>query len=219
MGHAISNLAASDHVAHHFDTAEQQFESSKLGLWLFLVTEVLLFGGLFVAYIMFRALYPEMYIEAHHHLNKVMGAVNTVVLICSSLSMAMAVYFVQNNENKKAIRLLVFTLLCGAAFMVVKYFEYQAKFEHHLFPADPNFSMTDMSHGNPKIFFSLYFLMTGLHGIHVLVGMSLIAWMVVRIRRQEFSSAYYTPVELTGLYWHLVDLIWIYLFPLLYLIA
>lgn len=219
MERTISNLTATSHVAHHFDTAEQQFESSKLGLWLFLATEVLLFGGLFVAYILFRALYPQMFAEAHHHLNKVMGAVNTVVLICSSLSMAMAVHYVQNNESKKGIKLLVFTFLCGLAFMVVKYFEYKAKFEHHLFPADANFSMTDLTHGNPKIFFSLYFLMTGLHGFHVLAGMSLIAWMIIRVRRSEFSSEYYTPVELTGLYWHLVDLIWIYLFPLLYLIA
>lgn len=212
-------MAATHHVAHHFDTAEQQFESSKLGLWLFLATEVLLFGGLFVAYILFRALYPDMFAEAHHHLDKVMGAVNTVVLICSSLSMAMAVHYVQNNNRKVAIRLLAFTVFCGAAFMVVKFFEYKAKFEHHLFPADANFSMTNLTHGNPKIFFSLYFLMTGLHGVHVLVGVSLIAWMIIRVRRSEFSSEYYTPVELTGLYWHLVDLIWIYLFPLLYLIA
>lgn len=214
----MSTEHAESFVQHHFDTAEQQFESSKLGLWLFLVTEVLLFGGLFVAYILFRALYPDMFAEAHHHLDKVMGAVNTVVLICSSLSMAMAVHYVQNNNRKVAIRLLTFTVLCGAAFMVVKFFEYKAKFDHHLFP-NSSFDFAAFKHSNANLFYSLYFLMTGLHGVHVLVGMSLITWMIVRTRRNEFSSEYYTPVELTGLYWHLVDLIWIYLFPLLYLIA
>jgi cytochrome c oxidase subunit 3 len=212
----MSHSAA--HVAHHFDTAEQQFASSKLGLWLFLVTEVLLFGGLFVAYIMFRAMYPEMFAEAHHHLNKIMGGVNTIVLICSSLSMAMAVHFVQNNDRAKAVKLLAFTFLCGAAFMVIKYFEYKAKFDHHLFP-NASFDYSIFTHKNANLFYSLYFLMTGLHGCHVLVGMGLIAWVLIRTRRNDFSSEYYTPVELTGLYWHLVDLIWIYLFPLMYLIA
>lgn len=214
----ISNMAATPRVAHHFDNAQQQFESSKFGLWIFLVTEIMLFGGLFVAYILFRALYPEMFAEAHHHLNKVMGTVNTVVLICSSLSMAMAVYFVQTGARKKAIRLMCLTVACGALFMVIKFFEYKAKFEHHLFP-DASFDFAAFKAQNANLFFSLYFLMTGLHGIHVLVGMSLILWMIIRTRRHEFSSEYYTPVELTGLYWHLVDIIWIYLFPLLYLIA
>ncbi len=206
------------HVAHHFDTSEQQFDAAKLGLWVFLVTEVLLFGGLFVAYIMYRALYPEMFHEAHEHLNKVMGGINTIVLICSSLSMAMAVHYVQNNERKTAMRLLAFTLACGATFMVIKFFEYKAKFDHHLFP-NASFDAAAFKHPNAGLFYSLYFLMTGLHGIHVIAGMSLILWMIIRTSRNEFSSEYYTPVELTGLYWHLVDLIWIYLFPLLYLIG
>lgn len=210
--------AAGAHVAHHFDNAEQQFDASKLGLWVFLVTEVLLFGGLFVAYIMYRALYPEMFHEAHEHLNKVMGGINTIVLICSSLSMAMAVHYVQNNDRKTALRLLTFTLFCGATFMVIKFFEYKAKFDHHLFP-DASFDVAAFKHADAGLFYSLYFLMTGLHGIHVLAGMSLILWMIIRTSRNEFSSEYYTPVELTGLYWHLVDLIWIYLFPLLYLIG
>lgn len=211
-------MSAGAHVAHHFDTAEQQFDSSKLGLWLFLVTEVLLFGGLFVAYIMFRALYPETFIQCHETLNVTMGATNTIVLICSSLSMAMAVHFTQSGENKKAVMLMVFTLACAATFMVIKYFEYSAKFEHHFFP-NATFDLAHFTTPNPKLFFSLYFLMTGLHGIHVLVGMGLITWVMIRTARKEFSSEYYTPVELTGLYWHLVDLVWIYLFPLLYLIA
>lgn len=218
MKHWVSNLAETRHVAHHFDSAEQQIEASKFGLWLFLVTEILLFGGLFVAYIMFRTLYPEMFHEAREHLNKVLGAVNSVILICSSFAMTMAVHFVRTNNRLKATRLLSVTVLCGAVFMIIKFFEYKAKFDHHLFP-DASFDFTAFTAKNANLFFSLYFLMTGLHGIHVIVGMGLISWMIVRTRRYEFSSEYYTPVELTGLYWHLVDLIWIYLFPLLYLIA
>lgn len=210
---------SSTHLAHHFSSAEQQMESSRFGLWIFLTTEVLLFGGLFVAYTMFRALHPVMFAEAHHHLDKTMGTINTIVLICSSLTMALGVHYVRYNQNRRAILFLSCTLLFATTFMVIKYFEYSAKFEHHLFPADVNFAMTDISHGNPKIFFSLYFLMTGLHGIHVLIGMGLISWITWRTMRRQFSPAYYTPVELTGLYWHFVDVIWIYLFPLLYLIA
>ncbi|PIR21543.1 MAG: cytochrome C oxidase subunit III [Deltaproteobacteria bacterium CG11_big_fil_rev_8_21_14_0_20_47_16] len=214
----MSDATSGAHVAHHFDNAEQQFSSAKLGLWLFLVTEVLLFGGLFVAYIMFRALYPDMFAEAHHHLNKVMGGINTVVLICSSLSMAMAVHFVRDNDRVKAVKLLSFTFLCGATFMVIKFFEYKEKFAHHLFP-NGSFDYSAFTHKNANLFYSLYFIMTGLHGLHVLIGMGLIAWVLIRTRRNNFSSEYYTPVELTGLYWHLVDLVWIYLFPLMYLIA
>ena len=205
-------------VAEHFESAEQAFESSKLGLWLFLVTEILLFGGLFVIYIMFRGLYPEVFHEASHHLNRTMGALNTIVLICSSLTMAMAVSRAQHNESKKAAVLLLITFLCGLTFMVVKYFEYTHKIHEGLLPG-VHFSFAEMMDPKAPLFFSLYFMMTGLHGIHVLVGMGLILWVLIRAVKGEFSSEYFTPVELTGLYWHLVDLIWIYLFPLLYLIG
>ena len=205
-------------VAEHFESAEQAFESSKLGLWLFLVTEILLFGGLFVIYIMFRGLYPEVFHEASHHLNRTMGALNTIVLICSSLTMAMAVSRAQHNESKKAAVLLLITFLCGLTFMVVKYFEYTHKIHEGLLPG-VHFSFAEMTDPKAPLFFSLYFMMTGLHGIHVLVGMGLILWVLIRAVKGEFSSEYFTPVELTGLYWHLVDLIWIYLFPLLYLIG
>jgi cytochrome c oxidase subunit 3 len=208
------------HFPHHFESADHEFETSKFGMWLFLVTEIMLFGGLFVAYIIFRNLYPEMYHEAAHHLDKVMGAINTVVLLTSSLTMALAIGWVQRNDAKKATRYLVITLLCAATFLVVKYFEYKHKFHDGLLPgAHFDAAKSGIQHPKADLFFSLYFMMTGLHGFHVLVGMILIAWMIVRVRRNEFSDKFYFPVECTGLYWHLVDLIWIYLFPLLYLIG
>jgi len=208
-----------EHVlAHHFKNPEQAYQASKLGLWLFLVTEVLLFGGLFVTYIMMRGKYPETFAAAHHFLNKPLGAVNTVVLICSSLTMAMAVDKSKRALSKKASLYLLLTLLCGATFMVIKYFEYQHKFHEGLMPGI-HFTNPELTDPHAPLFFSLYFMMTGLHGIHVLVGMGLITWILIRSLRKEFGPTYYTPVELTGLYWHLVDLIWIYLFPLLYLIG
>ncbi len=204
--------------AHHFESAEAEFVASKFGMWCFLVTEIVLFGGLFVAYILYRNLYPHTFVEASHHLNKVMGGVNTIVLICSSLTMALAIGMAQRNERKKSAQLLVVTLLCAGAFLVIKYFEYSHKFHDGLLPGG-YFSNTEITDPHAKLFFSIYFLMTGLHGIHVLIGMGLITWVLIRTIRGEFSSEYFTPVELTGLYWHLVDLIWIYLFPLLYLIG
>lgn len=220
MSHPTTHAGGGHHHAHHFDSADHEFETSKFGMWLFLVTEIMLFGGLFVAYIIYRNLYPEMYHEAAHHLNKVMGGTNTLVLIFSSWSMARAVGMAQRNQPKKSIQLMVITILCAATFMVIKYFEYKHKFHEGLLPGayfDPTHN--GITHPKADLFFSLYFLMTGLHGLHVLIGMGLIIWVMIRSSRNEFSSEYYTPVELVGLYWHLVDLIWIYLFPLLYLIG
>lgn len=205
-------------VPHHFDSAAQAFESSKLGLWLFLVTEILLFGGLFVAYIMYRALYPEMFHEASHHLNKILGGINTIVLICSSLTMALAVDRTRQDNSNKANQYFLMTLFFAAMFMVIKYIEYSHKMDEGLLPG-AYFTFEGLKHPKTPLFFSLYFLMTGLHGIHVLAGMGIITWLLWRSNKKHFSSAYYTPVELGGIYWHLVDLIWIYLFPLLYLIG
>lgn len=206
------------HHAHHFANAVEEFEASKQGMWLFLVTEVLMFGGLFVAYGIFRGLYPDMFHEAHKMLAVNMGALNTVVLITSSLTMALAVSATQTNQREKAIRYLVVTFLFACCFLVVKYFEYTHKFHDGLLPGG-FFTNTELKHPKTPLFFSLYFLMTGLHGIHVLIGMGVIAWMIKRSANREFSSEFYTPVELVGFYWHFVDLVWIYLFPLLYLVG
>ncbi len=201
MSHADTEHA---HV-HQMDPAVE-YSSSKLGMWLFLGTEVLLFGGLFAAYAIFRARYPEVFIEDHKELNRIMGAVNTCVLIFSSLTMAMGVSAIKKGKQKAAALFLLITIICGLGFGVVKYFEYGAKFAHHIYP-------------DTSIFFSLYFLMTGLHMLHVFVGIAILVVLLVLTVKGKFSSSYNTPIEVGGLYWHLVDLIWIYLFPLLYLIG
>jgi cytochrome c oxidase subunit 3 len=204
--------------AHHFASADDEFEASKQGMWIFLVTEVLMFGGLFVAYGILRGLYPEMVHEAHKLLAVKMGAINTVVLITSSLTMALAVSSTQKGQRDRAIIYLVATFLFACCFLVVKYFEYSAKFHHGLLPG-ANFTNGELKDPKSPLFFSLYFMMTGLHGIHVLLGMGVIGWVLRRTIRGDFGPNFYTPVELVGFYWHFVDLVWIYLFPLLYLVG
>ena len=213
-----SSAITAVHVQHHFTDAEQQRESAKLGMWLFLVTEVLLFGGLFVAYGVFRAWYPEMFYNAHKQLDVVLGTVNTIVLITSSVTMALAIRFMQVDKKKLTSLFLVLTLLFAFTFLVIKYFEYSHKIELGQLPGK-FYTFQGIQGNNPHIFFSIYFTMTGLHGLHILLGMIVIGWVLFRTRRDHFSSEYYTPIEMTGLYWHLVDLIWIFLFPLLYLIG
>jgi len=211
-------LSSQFHVAHHFDKADTQFDAGRMGVWLFLVTEILLFGGMFCAFAIFRTWYFDAFVEAHHHLDKVMGGVNTLVLIGSSLTMALAVRAAQMSDKKLTGRLLLITLLCAATFLVVKYFEYRHKFHDGLLPGK-YFTAEGFQTAHAGIFFAVYFMMTGIHGLHVVIGMGLIFWLYLRTQRGEFSSRYYAPVENVGLYWHLVDLIWIYLFPLLYLVG
>ncbi len=222
------------HHAHHFESADAEFEAAKQGMWLFLVTEVLMFGGLFVAYAIFRGMYPEMFHAAHHFLVVKMGLINTIVLISSSLTMAFAVGATQRGQRDRAILMLVITFILASCFLVVKFFEYQHKFHDGLFPPGLQHWLESMfgavqppehakelfkEHPKSPLFFSIYFVMTALHGVHVLIGMGLIAWITKRTAKKEFSPEYYTPVELVGFYWHFVDLVWIYLFPLLYLVG
>ena len=204
-------------VAHHFDDAHQEFESAKIGMWAFLAQEVLFFSGLFVAYIVFRYLYPEMFVEAHRHLSWKLGATNTVILIISSFTMVMSVRSAQLSQKKETLNYLIATLIFAGCFMVIKGFEYASKIHHGLLPAKW-FSAEGMSE-TLHLFYGIYFMLTGVHGLHVLVGMGLITWLIIRTKRGEFYSEYYTPLEMVGLYWHLVDLIWIFLFPLLYLVG
>ncbi|MFO0556185.1 MAG: cytochrome c oxidase subunit 3 family protein [Polyangiaceae bacterium] len=206
------------HVAHHFDKADTQFEANKLGVWLFLVTEILFFGGLFCAFFIYRSWYFDSFVEAHHHLDKRMGAINTMFLITSSLTMALGVRSAQRSDKDMTMKMLGATFLFACAFLVVKYFEYSHKIHEGLLPGK-HFHAHGFTTPHPGMFFAVYFVMTGVHGVHVLVGMGLIAWIFIRNMRGEFSSRYYSPVEGVGLYWHLVDLIWIYLFPLLYLVG
>lgn len=205
------------HVQHHFVDSDQQFESAKMGMWVFLVTEILFFGGLFLAYIAYRAWYPELYVMASEELNTFWGAVNTAVLIGSSLTVAMAIRSAQLNQIKGLIYNLYITIGLAFTFMVIKYFEYTHKFHLGIFPGE-YYTYEGIEHEKANIFFSIYYMMTGMHGIHVLIGIGLMIWLVVKAKRGVFNSNYYTPVEITGLYWHLVDIIWIFLFPLLYLI-
>lgn len=207
------------HHAHHFASADDEFEASKQGMWLFLVTEVLMFGGLFVAYGIFRGMYPEMYVEAHKFLAVKLGLTNTIILITSSLTMALTVSATQRGQRDRAILFLGLTFLFSCGFLVVKYFEYAAKFHHGILPGGFFAAGHEITHIKAPLFFSLYFVMTGLHGLHVLIGMGLMIWLLKRILNKEFGPHYYTPVELVGFYWHFVDLVWIFLFPLLYLVG
>ncbi len=182
------------------------YEAAKLGIWTFLATEVLLFGGLFTTYIVFRLKFPEMFHKDYVHLNRLLGAANTVVLISSSLTVALAIAAIRKGKQALLKLYLSLTILLAGVFLAIKYFEWTEKFAHGLYPG------TD-------IFFSLYFMMTGLHGLHVLGGMLILGTMIVLAGRGMFSESYHTPVEISGLYWHFVDLVWIYLFPLFYLIG
>ncbi|MCC5906146.1 MAG: cytochrome c oxidase subunit 3 family protein [Balneolaceae bacterium] len=206
-----------EHLKHYFIDSDQQFEASKMGMWVFLVTEILFFGGLFLAYIVYRAWYPELYLLASEELHTFWGAVNTVVLIGSSLTVAMAIRSAQLNQIKGLIINLWITIGLACVFMVIKYFEYAEKFGKGILPGG-YYTYEGIEHEQANIFFSIYYMMTGLHGIHVLVGIGLMLWLVYKAKKKVFHSGYYTPVEITGLYWHLVDIIWIFLFPLLYLI-
>jgi cytochrome c oxidase subunit III len=279
-GHGGSGPAHAEHhdhgpnLAHHFDTYEQQFEAGKLGVWLFLVTEVLFFAGLFCAYTIYRSQNPEVFEYSHYFLDTNMGALNTVVLIVSSFTAAYAVRCAQLSKKSQLMGSIVITILCACIFMCVKYFEYAHKFHDGLLPGShfnpteeawelPRFKekhpeaaelaekikagkldeneriskeaieplvaagIVDQAHGlkeltRPRkahVFFSCYFFMTGLHGIHVLVGIGIWIWMLFRAQKNVFNKNYFGPIDYSALYWHLVDLIWIYLFPLLYLIS
>jgi cytochrome c oxidase subunit 3 len=215
MNHTSDHPAS---LAHHFSDTGQQRESAKLGMWLFLLTEILLFGGLFAAYAVYRAWNPDIFHNAHKFLDLHLGAANTLVLIVSSLTMALAVRSMQVDNKKKTMVFLILTLLLATVFLVIKYFEYSHKFHLGQLPGK-YYTFTGIEGTNPHVFFSVYFLMTGLHGLHVLAGMVVIGMMLFKTARNRFSSEYYTPLEMTGLYWHLVDMIWIFLFPLFYLIG
>lgn len=308
-GHGDHGHGHSPHLAHHFDNLQQQFDSAKLGMWLFLATEILFFGGLFAAYAILRMRFPEVFSYASHYLDTIMGGINTCVLILSSLTMALAVRFAQVNNRRGLVICLFLTLLGAVGFLVIKYFEYEHKIKQHLVwgptfyvPPEPHgediakqeaalasvkkaptpdttievknptpFAIPELaakpatdasavksaSRGptgvaavvegpreraeaegpstleakhpamhvaddrmpaNTHVFFGIYYAMTGLHGIHVVVGMVVIIWLIKRAMRGDFSSEYFTPVDTGGLYWHIVDLIWIFLFPLFYLI-
>lgn len=219
-GHGHDDAHHDPALLHHFATKEQQFDSAKLGMWLFLATEIMLFGVLFVGFGLSQSKWPDEFREAHHHLQRPLGALNTIVLLISSWTMVMGVLSAQRGDKKKLSIFLTLTILCALIFLGVKYFEYSHKIEEGLLPGKfYSYHETIPSHiKGASVFFSFYFMMTGLHGFHILGGVAVLTWILIRAMKGEFNSNYYTPVDLAGLYWHLVDLIWIYLFPLLYLI-
>jgi len=192
-------------------------------MWIFLVTEVLFFGGMFTAYVVYRAAYRTAFEQASNLLDIRLGAFNTVVLIMSSLTMALAVWAASLGKRNLIILFLIATMLLGGVFLGVKYVEYKQKFDHHEVPG-PKFHPVDERTHQPlprqsEMFFSLYFCMTGLHAAHMIIGIGLLTWLVVKARKGAFTVRYNTPVDLVGLYWHFVDIVWIFLFPLLYLLG
>jgi cytochrome c oxidase subunit 3 len=207
-------------LQHHFDDMAQQAEASTLGMWVFLITEIMFFGGLFMAYLVYRSASPEAFQEASAHLSINLGAFNTAVLIFSSLTMALGVRAAQTNSPAKTqVTWIILTMCLGATFLVVKFFEYKEKFEDLIVPG-PYFDTSKWEHpAGVEMFYSLYFCMTGLHALHMIIGLGIMTWLLVTALKDRYDSDYYTPVEVAGLYWHFVDIVWIFLFPLLYLIG
>ncbi len=205
-------------LAHHFESLSDQREAATLGMWLFLVTEVLFFGGLFAAYAIYRAWFPEGFAFASHELDITLGATNTAVLILSSLTMALAVHAAQMGERTKLMVFLVVTMVLGTAFLGIKSVEYYEKFHAHHVPG-PDFQFEAEYFRPAQIFFSLYFVMTGLHALHMIIGLGIMTWMLIWSWNGTITREYASPIEIAGLYWHFVDIVWIFLFPLLYLIG
>jgi cytochrome c oxidase subunit 3 len=213
--------ARTGHLAHHFESPAQQHEAATLGMWMFLATEILFFGGVLTAYAVYRNAFGTAFAEASKELITWVGAVNTAVLLSSSLTMALAVYYARANRRDLLVACVGLTLVFGTAFLAIKFTEYAIDYHEGLIPrlswdekrwADPGLNR------GAQLFFIFYFLLTGLHAVHMLVGMGLLVYLFVGARRGRFSSDFFTPVEVIGLYWHFVDIVWIFLFPLLYLI-
>jgi cytochrome c oxidase subunit III len=209
----------SSHSLHeHFANLEQQHEAATLGMWAFLVTEIMFFGGMFTAYLVYRYTYPAVFGAASQHMNFWAGTINTAVLICSSLTMALAVHASQEGKNKLVIWLLIATMLMGVAFLGIKAIEYHEHWVDHKVPG-PSFEFEGPDPQHAQIFFGLYFAMTGFHALHMVIGLGLVSAIIYMAAKKRFTREYHSPVENVGLYWHFVDMVWIYLYPLLYLIA
>jgi cytochrome c oxidase subunit 3 len=207
-------------LREQFETEAQQKDASTLGMWIFLITEVMFFGGMFLAYTIYRRAYPSVFALASTSLNVYIGAANTVVLLCSSLTMVLAVRAAQLGKTRAIVAFLILTLILGSVFLGVKAYEWNEKFEEHHIPGQ-SFHLETVpqdQQGHAQLFFSLYFAMTGLHALHMIIGAGLLIYLVLEARKGRYTAEYNTPVDLIGLYWHFVDIIWIFLFPLLYLI-
>ena len=216
----MAHTAHSPALVHQFETAEQQHEAGNLGMWVFLATEVMFFGGVFMAYIVYRALHLPEFIQGSHFLNVTLGATNTAVLICSSLTMALAIHAAQTGKSKSTIMMyLILTMLLGIAFLGIKFtFEWTADWREGLVPG-LHFTYSGAYSSGVQLFFCFYFFMTGLHALHMIIGLGILTTLTVMASRGRFNSEYFAPLEVSGLYWHFVDIVWIFLFPLLYLIG
>ena len=225
-----SPIAVEQHgpeLLHHFVDAEQQRDAATLGMWLFLATEIMFFGGMFCAYLIYRYWYYDEFAAGSRSIDIWLGTINTAVLICSSLTVALGVRAAQMGKRKLLVTLLLITIVFGLAFLGIKGLEWYQKFEEHHVPGH-SFNASDLekppySHGgidqrHEQIYFSLYFAMTGLHALHMIIGVGIFVFLTYYAWRGRCTPKYYTPVEIGGLYWHFVDVVWIYLFPLLYLI-
>lgn len=203
-------------AASHFGTAEAAQHASHLGMWVFISTEILLFAALFVAYAVYRSVYGDLFHEAQHHMNVGLGTANTYVLVTSSILVALAVHVGREGKTLLCSALLWGAVLLGALFMVLKGIEYSEHVKEGALPGQW-YAFAEFARPGASLFYSLYWLITGLHAIHVTVGMSVLAVLAVQAAGGKFSRAYYTPLELGGMYWHLVDVIWLFVYPLMYL--
>jgi cytochrome c oxidase subunit III len=218
---------------HHFETVEQQREAGSFGMWLFLLTEIMFFGGLFFAYLLYRNWYYDAFFTASNQLSIPLGTANTAILITSGFFMALAVWCAEVRKKDMLVWTLILTTVFGIAFLGIKYVEYHEKWEKHHIPGahfDISEFVNPAAHGikekplapdmaqRTQVFFFLYFAMTGMHALHMIIGVGLLFWLIWRARRGDFSAGYVAPIENFGLYWHFVDIVWLFLFPLLYLI-
>ena len=213
-----SEALATHELRHHFENMEQQSGATSMGMWVFLVTEIMFFGGMFMAYLTYRYEYFEAWQEGSQHMDFWIGTINTGVLICSSLTMVLAVLAIQQGRRRLTSVMLSATLCFAIAFLVLKGIEYHGHWVAHEFPG-PAFHFAGIDPRHVQMFFVLYFTMTGFHALHVLIGIGLVSTILYMNERGHFSADYHNPVENVGLYWHFVDLVWIYLYPLLYLIG
>ena len=227
----VEHEASHPALQHHFENLEQQREAGTLGMWVFLVTEIMFFGGMFLAYTLYRSKFPEAFAIASNHLDIKLGAVNTAVLIFSSFTMAMAVYSTQVGKRRAQIISLVLTIVLGLAFLGIKAVEYYQKYEDHLIPGslmpgnpfNPDPQAMHLTPGvlmqHVQMFYWIYFAMTGMHALHMIIGVGLLSVLLYFSVKGRYSPEYHNPVEVIGLYWHFVDIVWIFLFPLLYLLG
>jgi cytochrome c oxidase subunit 3 len=215
-------------LAHQFDDPAQQKEAATLGMWAFLATEVMFFGGALTAFVVYRSFYAHAFAQAaREHMHIAAGTINTAVLLTSSLTVALSVYFASHGQKKPLVYMLLATIALAVIFLGIKAYEYTSEYHEHLVPG-LNFEYPPHHHehpehltANPKnveLFFCFYFILTGIHALHMIVGLGLFTWLTIKASRGRFSAEYYNPVEVCGLYWHFVDLVWIFLFPLLYLL-